>query len=274
MRKEPDGSRWKLIRRTGNGYGLYRCACGTEKQVNYYSVRNGRSQSCGCLQQEVRLRTDNKYRRHGMIGTPTYRSWKAMLSRCTNPKNKDYARYGGRGVSVCDPWRYDFNAFHRDMGDRMRGTSLERIDVNGNYVPGNCEWATSSQQSRNKRNSVSLTVEGRTKTLKEWSELYGVGQSTIRERLSRGWSSGDAVSVPALRKGLDFLTQERATAARRAFQPPKNPRSASPAGIRPGLVSTCRPAPVCQPRANVVRKKRCRDANDQGRESPGGTFGK
>ena len=87
---------------------------------------------------------------HRMYGTPTYRSWASMIQRCTNEKRHNYAYYGGRGITVCVRWR-DFDAFLADMGERPDGTTLDRIDNEGNYEPGNCEWATPKQQSNNRR---------------------------------------------------------------------------------------------------------------------------
>lgn len=90
--------------------------------------------------------------KHGMYRTPTYRSWRAMLSRCENPNATGYGRYGGRGITVCDRWRADFTAFLADMGERPSiDHSIDRIDTDGNYEPSNCRWATRSEQQQNKR---------------------------------------------------------------------------------------------------------------------------
>lgn len=88
---------------------------------------------------------------HGMKGTPEYVSWKCMIQRCLNPNQKSYHNYGGRGITVCDKWRNSFEAFYADMGPRLQGRTLDRINTNGNYEPGNCRWATIEEQNNNQR---------------------------------------------------------------------------------------------------------------------------
>ena len=137
---------------------------------------------------------DNASYRHGMTGTPTYISWQRMKDRCYKRSNISYPRYGAIGIRVCREW-LRFDRFFADMGIRPPGHSLERIDSNGNYEPGNVRWATIQEQARNKRNVPLITAFNESLSSAEWAERFGVGASTIRYRLRRGWMPEDAVSI-------------------------------------------------------------------------------
>lgn len=136
-----------------------RCECGAETTVLAYNVRNGNTSSCGCIAREgaaarglvIAPIIGAANRTHGMRGTRTYVSWLDARKRCHSPQNKRYAYYGGRGIAVCDQWRDSFESFLADMGECPPGLTLERLDNNKGYEPGNCVWATKEQQARNRR---------------------------------------------------------------------------------------------------------------------------
>lgn len=154
----------------------YLCHCGKEFVAIRYQVTSGKSKSCGCLQREwakrkkkygcltkdQAFRLSNKGYKHGHTingkNSRTFVSWSAMKARCTNPKNNNYIYWGARGIKVCERW-LKFENFLADMGIRPEGTSLDRINVNGNYEPGNCRWATNKEQANNKRNTRPKTSE-------------------------------------------------------------------------------------------------------------------
>lgn len=126
-----------------------KCQCGVVIITRADRLKGGRVKSCGCYKVE-RLKRDNT--RHGLSGTPTYRSWIMMKRRCYDSNHQNYHHYGGRGIRVCDRWLNSFDNFLEDMGERGPGLSLDRYpNPNGNYEPSNCRWATRSQQQRNKK---------------------------------------------------------------------------------------------------------------------------
>lgn len=134
---------------------------------------------------------------HGASRTPEYRVWTGVIKRCENPRMESYPRYGGRGIRVCPAWRVSFIAFLRDMGPRPSPKhSLDRINNDGNYEPGNCRWATPEEQMRNTSDNRLLTWRGETHTVTEWAEITGLPRVTISQRFHRGWSVERCLTIP------------------------------------------------------------------------------
>lgn len=156
------------------------CDCGTKREVKAASLRSGVSMSCGCYHKD-RVTT------HGMTKTKTFKSWDSMKQRCANPVSPDYYKYGERGITVCDRWIHSFDNFLEDMGERPKGRTLDRIDNDGNYEKSNCRWATTVEQLSNRRNTVRIYYQGSMKTIRELSELSGMKQKIIRDRVYAGW---------------------------------------------------------------------------------------
>lgn len=130
------------------------CDCGAITHIPASRLREGKSGSCGCRTREAtatRIGAISPTFRHGMCESREYRTWASMLKRCTKPGAKAFPYYGGRGIAVCDRWLHSFENFYADMGPKPQGLSIDRINNDGNYEPGNCRWATAKQQAANKR---------------------------------------------------------------------------------------------------------------------------
>lgn len=165
------------------------CDCGTMKEkVGVSGLKSGGIVSCGCYRKEVFV---NKS--HGMAGTPTYRVWKGILSRCYNTHRKVYYRYGGRGITVCERWRHSFENFYADMGIMPEGMELDRIDNNGNYEPKNCRWTTPKEQARNRRSNLYLTYNEKRMSLAEFAEITGIKYERLQRGIKKGIKPEDLV---------------------------------------------------------------------------------
>lgn len=130
---------------------LCQCDCGRSKIIEGSLLCTGATRSCGCVRREQALMNGGFAKKHGMAFSAEYRSWQSAKQRCLNLANQKYPDYGGRGIRICDRWRDSFKAFLEDMGERPDGRTLDRIDNDGNYEPGNCRWATTKQQGYNRR---------------------------------------------------------------------------------------------------------------------------
>lgn len=175
---------------------LCRCDCGTEKTILGMHLRAGKPVDCGCGYVE---RQRASHVRHGMTDTPEWKSWKAMLDRCLNENHPSWEHYGGRGIKICKRW-LTFENFYADMGSRPAGYSLDRIDNSRGYSPANCRWATDHEQQNNRRSNVHLTLDGKTKTLKEWATHFGVDYAVAKYRHARGQPPSEIFAASSRKK--------------------------------------------------------------------------
>ena len=133
------------MRKNSEQYWLFRCDCCKKKMIKVSSVKNGSIKSCGCL------KIGRSGFKHGMARTRVYRSWADMRQRCLNKSNTNYKYYGGRGITICQEWINSFINFYKDMGERPKGKSIDRINNDGNYCKENCKWSTPKEQMNNTR---------------------------------------------------------------------------------------------------------------------------
>ena len=180
--------RYAKERSAGQGIWECKCDCGATHFATCSMLRVGTVRSCGCS------RATHGHTRHGKR-SPTFKSWESMRGRCENEKDPSYRLYGGRGIRVCPQWS-DFATFLADMGERPQGTSLDRIDVDKNYSPENCRWATRSEQQRNRRDSRKITANGETLNIQEWAARLKTDPQAIAWRLRKGMSAEEAVTKP------------------------------------------------------------------------------
>lgn len=185
---------------------LCKCDCGNETIATTYRINKGITKSCGCLAIEVASRQSKemgkKNKTHGLSKTRIYKTYRGMIDRCFNENDQHYPDYGGRGITVCNEWSNKndgfvaFNNWAIEHGYTDKLT-IDRIDVNGNYEPGNCRWADIIIQSRNKRDNRYIEYNGVTKTLSEWAIDFGLKRGTLAARLDRyNMSFEDAISIP------------------------------------------------------------------------------
>lgn len=188
---------WKIKEVLPKNRFLCLCtACGTSvKKLRKHDLVNGKTLMCkNCSH------TDKNGSTKDPKMAEVYNTWVAMTQRCLNPSCKDYPKYGGRGITIHPPWIDSFEAFFMQMGPRPRADyTIERIDVNGNYEPGNVKWIPRSEQPLNTRSNVNLTIDGDTKLVSQWAEdpRCTVDKFAIYKRLKRGWPAKLAVMAPA-----------------------------------------------------------------------------
>lgn len=174
---------------------LCKCDCGNEKIVKGHNLIKGNTKSCGCLKNEM---SRERLKKHGKSRTRLYDIWIAIKQRCYNPKNDRYKSYGGRGITVCDEWLNDFQAFYdwAMTNGYKDDLTIDRIDVNGNYEPSNCRWITNLQQQQNKRNSFIVEYKGRKITISQLARENNIKPNVLYGRIKNGWSIEKAVTTP------------------------------------------------------------------------------
>lgn len=176
------------------------CDCGKNGTYALLRLKSGNTKSCGCQKTKAMLAAVKAITTHGLTNHQLYHIWSGIKDRCSDLKNKNY---GSRGITVCEEWATDFLAFYNwAIANGWNETlEIDRKDVNGNYSPNNCRFVTPKINSRNKRNNHFLTYNNETKCVKEWSEIFGIGDQVILYRLKKlQWSTEKALTTPLIKK--------------------------------------------------------------------------
>lgn len=189
--------RLTVVSRSGSndrGLAMWQCCCdcGNTVRIAGTNLLRG-TRSCGCLASDS---AKKRFTTHGMThSSSSYKTWVVMRRRCNDPKHSKYKYYGGAGIKVCDRWS-NFKNFYDDMGERPRGMTIGRVDNAKDYGPDNCKWVSWRDQQNNRLNNHSISYNGETLTVAEWSRKIGVSQNTLLMRLRNGWSVERALNEP------------------------------------------------------------------------------
>ena len=174
----------------GNALWKCRCECGNEKVAQSALLLSNQVGSCGCLAKAGHFK-----RQHSACYTPEYSAWNNIKGRTANPNHKSFKDYGARGIKMCEEWMNSFSAFLEHVGHRpSRNHSIDRIDNNLGYIPGNIRWSTRKEQQRNRRCTKNLTFNGETHCLAAWSEKTGISYDALCRRVRDGWSPERALT--------------------------------------------------------------------------------
>lgn len=171
----------------GKAMWLCKCDCGNEKVIYSNNLLSGNTLSCGCLHKEKLSAISST---HKKCRTRLYKTWANMKSRCNNSKASNYAYYGDKGIGICNAWSTDFMGFYNwAIGNGyLDDLTIDRIEVDGNYEPSNCRWATMQEQDNNKTSNQVVTYEGKAMTIAQWSRNTGISYYALIQRLHLGWS--------------------------------------------------------------------------------------
>lgn len=186
------------------GYAVWTCICECGKTTSVISTHliTGHTKSCGCLIKENYIKATpasiKACTKHKECKTRIYSIFHRMKGRCYNKNNKDYKDYGGRGIIICNEWLNDYTVFRKWAMENgyKENLTIDRIDVNGNYEPSNCRWATNQIQQLNKRNNRLVTINGETKSILTWARIYNLNLGTLYNRLTKGINVIDAITTP------------------------------------------------------------------------------
>jgi hypothetical protein len=176
----------------GHSFWVCKCDCGGMTIVRRDQLIRGETKSCGCLKAENKSPIRIK---HGLYKSREYSTYVGIKDRCYNKNNNKYRIYGARGIKVCDHWLKSFENFYEDMGPRPKEMSIERIDNNGYYSPGNCKWATNYEQNRNTRRNHWFSYGGKKMILEDWVRLFQVNISSVCYHLKKGHSFDEIVEI-------------------------------------------------------------------------------
>jgi len=184
-------------------YWLCKCDCGKQKIVTKNTLLVGKTLSCGCYNKD-------KQTKHGKSKTRLYNIWSHILDRCENQNSKEYRIYGGRGIKVCEEW-HDLDVFFEwalanGYDDNL---TIDRINVNGNYKPSNCRWATRKTQNNNTRRNHVIEYNGERKTLAQWSEILGIDYKVLTYRIHHGWSTEKAFTTETTPAFIEYNGEKK-----------------------------------------------------------------
>lgn len=238
----PKGTRHRV-------YWVCECECGGKVKVRTDSLTRGLVRSCGCMKKEQDAINLTANHTHKLSGTRLYHTWTQMKMRCHNPNDNSYERYGGRGIKVCDEWRNSFETFKtwalsNGYSDNL---TIDRIDVNGNYSPDNCRWATIKEQSLNRRSNIKVPFNGTEVTLKELSELVDIHYSVLVGRYKRGDrgerlirpSGADRNNAKGSKRALSKLREEQVIEIKLALENGAKQKSlAVQYGVSQGVINS------------------------------------
>ena len=195
-----------VLTKDGRRKWLCECSCGRKVYVTTNNLTSGHTKSCGCWNEEVRVKNKTK---HGMSKSRIYKIWENMKSRCECESRDCYKDYGGRGISLCEEW-HDFRKFMEwamEIGYR-ENLSIDRINNDGDYCPKNCRWTTMKVQGNNTRACKRISVLGVEKTMSEWENVFGLSKGLISSRIIAGWSPEKAVLTPTRKAALKAREQD------------------------------------------------------------------